>query len=123
MTGSTESTRWTEFGLVRTGVAFTMLAGAVAVVLPFLNALVVALAAISLAGAVRPGATGRAATAHRVRILRWFAGASVVAGAVVFVALPAPWSDGRGLALGAALLPLLAAISPVSRSLSTGRTL
>jgi hypothetical protein len=116
MTGTATSVRTTEFGLVRTGVAFAVLAGAIAVVLPFLNALVVALAAISLAGAMRPGPSRPTANVGRVGVRRWFIGASVVAGVVLFVALPPPWSEGRGIVLGAALVPLIAAAGPGSRS-------
>jgi hypothetical protein len=109
MTSEASTGRWGEFGVVRTAVAFTVLAGAVAVVLPFLNALVVALAAIALAGTVRSGPPGPKVDPGRRRLLRWSAGASVAAGVLLFVTLPAPWSAGRGLALGAALLPLAAA--------------
>jgi hypothetical protein len=106
--GDPASPGWTEFGLVRTAVAFTLLAGAVAVALPFLNALVVALAAIAIAGAARSRWSRRDARPRRDRWLRWIAAASVVVGGVLFVALPVPWSVGRGLVLGVALLPAAA---------------
>jgi hypothetical protein len=123
MTAAVASVRWTEFGLVRTGVVFTILAGTVAVVLPFLNALVVALAAITLAGAVRPGPSRPAAKVQHVRLLQWFAGVSVVVGAALFVTLPAPWFAGRGIVLGVSLIPLLAAIGPGARSDAVGGVL
>jgi len=108
MTARPSIGRWSDLGLVRTAVAFTLLAGLIAVALPFLNALVVALATIALAGATRTGATGRADVPLRHRVLRWAAGAAVVVGAVLFVVLPTPWSVGRGLFLAASLVPLAA---------------
>jgi hypothetical protein len=108
MTGNTSSVVGADVGVVRTAVAFTVLAGAVAMVLPFLNALVVALAAISIAGAVRSGVPSPAADPPRGPWVRWLAAGSLAAGAVLFVGLPSPWSVGRGLVLGAALLPLVA---------------
>jgi hypothetical protein len=109
MMGEAGADRWSELGVVRLAVAFTLLAGAVAVVLPFLNALVVALAAIALAGTARSGRS----RSGRVRgpLARWGAGISVAAGGFLFVALPAPWSLVRGLVLGAALLPLAVSVS------------
>jgi hypothetical protein len=117
MNGRTPESRWAEFGLVRTAVVFTLLAGAVAVVLPFLNALVVALTAICIAGAARPGVPAPASGPRR-RLAGWASGASLTSGALAFALLPAPWSIGRGLVLGASLLPLAAVVgrSPRTRS-------
>jgi hypothetical protein len=117
MNGRTIESRWAEFGLVRTAVAFTLLAGAVAVVLPFLNALVVALTAICIAGAARPGVPAPA-SGSRGRLAGWASGASLTSGALAFALLPAPWSIGRGLVLGASLLPLAVVVgrSPRTRS-------
>jgi hypothetical protein len=118
MNGRTIESRWAEFGLVRTAVAFTLLAGAVAVVLPFLNALVVALTAICIAGAARPGVPAPATGPPRRRLAGWASGASLASGALAFALLPAPWSIGRGLVLGASLLPMVvvAGKSPPTRS-------
>lgn len=97
-----------DLGLVRTSVAFTLLAAALAIALPFLNALVVALAAISLAGSARPGSLRWSTASVRLRLLEVAAGASFVGGGLLFVTLPLPWSSVRGLVLGASLLPLAA---------------
>jgi hypothetical protein len=113
---------WPGFGLVRTAVAFTVLAGAVAVVLPFLNALVVALTAICIAGAARPGDPNPDTAPPRRRWGWWGAGASVAFGALLFAILPAPWSLGRGLVLGASLLPLAAVVGWSPRARGAGGT-
>ncbi len=106
MTRGASFGRWAEFEVVRPAVAFTVLAGALAVLLPFLNALVAALAAIAVAGAVRPGPRPPDGPGRR-RAARWSTGAIVAAGAVLFVTLPAPWSIGRGVVLAVATLPLV----------------
>ncbi len=109
-----------DLGLVRTSIAFTLLAAALAIALPFLNALVVALAAISLAGSARPGSLRWATASLRLRLLEVAAGASFAVGGLLFVALPTPWSSVRGLALGASLLPLAAVAGRASDRPTTG---
>ena len=120
MTGVVGAGRRPEFGLVRSAVAFTLLAGAVAVVVPFLSALVVALAAISLAGTARPGSLRLAPARVRRALEGCVVVTSVAIGGLLFVVLPVPWSIGRGLVLGASLLPLAALARGTPDTMSSG---
>jgi hypothetical protein len=90
----------------RAAVGFSVLSGALALALPFLTSLCVALVAIAVAAWVweRPPSMLRPATGTRRALgVAW---GLAVAGAAAFALLPTPWSEGRGLALGLGLVPL-----------------
>jgi hypothetical protein len=103
-----------DFSAVPVAVGLALIAGALAMEAPFLNSLVLALAALALAGAFverrgryLPGDPRRA-----VPRIAAVAGAGLVA----FFLLPPPVAVGRGLVLALSLLPLWLADGRFPRS-------
>jgi hypothetical protein len=91
----------------RAAIGLGLVVGVVALVLPFLNSLSAATAAIAFAMGVR-GRNGSApADSDPSRATAWVVGTSLLGGVAAFVALPLPWSTARGLVLGASFLPWL----------------
>lgn len=99
--------RWrvVELDTFRTAVGLAIVAGALALVAPYLDGLVAALAALAGAGWVATrthrrtaGTAASGATALALAI--------VGAGVAAFLFLPEPWSSARGLALAGSWLPM-----------------
>jgi len=99
----------TDLDTFPVAVTFAIVAGGLALALPFLNSLAAALAALAAAGyAARRGRTARAPWPRpsAAVVVGW---ASGLAGGLSFLLLPDPWSTARGLALGLSLVPLVRA--------------
>lgn len=95
---------WAEFDTFRTAVVLGWVSAALALALPFLTSLVVALAGLAGAGWVSGRARGNFPARSGARAVGgWL---SVAGGIVGFVVLSAPWSAARGLCLAVAFLPL-----------------
>jgi hypothetical protein len=90
----------------RVAVAFALLSGVLAIMLPFLGSLTVALAAIAVAGWVWERPRRRAAVGPESRVELGLGWCAASAGAIAFVLLPPPWAVGRGLVLAVGMLPL-----------------
>ena len=105
-----------DFETFPAAVGLSLIAGGLALAAPFLNSLVLALAALAVAGWVvdrRAGARGRGGGWRPGVLFGWtMAGL----GAVAFFALPAPVASVRGLLLACSLLPLWANDRRSSRS-------
>jgi hypothetical protein len=98
--------RTMEFDTFSASVGLAWIAGGLALVVPFLDSLVAALAALAVAGWVvdhRHGRTGAAARGPLAGGLPWSA---LAVGVSAFFLLPSPWGTGRGLILALSLLPL-----------------
>ncbi|HTZ61364.1 MAG TPA: hypothetical protein VMC82_01795 [Thermoplasmata archaeon] len=94
-----------ELDPFRTALALGLVVGALAILLPYLDSLVVALVALAIAGWAsrhRPGAAAPAPLGVGTMVA-WL---SVGAGAVAFALAPSPWTPVRALGLAASLLPL-----------------
>jgi hypothetical protein len=90
----------------RVAIGFALLSGALAIVLPFLGSLTVALAAIAVAGWAWGRPRRRAAVGPGTRMEIGLGWCAATAGAVAFALLPPPWAVGRGLALALGMIPL-----------------
>lgn len=94
-----------ELDTFRTAVGLALVAGALAVVAPYLDGLVAALAALA-------GAGWAAARAHRLATPRVPSGrtalalVTVGAGVGAFLLAPVPWTSVRGLVLASSWLPM-----------------
>jgi hypothetical protein len=101
-----DSRTWVrEIDPFRTAVAFAVISGALALIIPWLGSLTAALAALAIASWVRqhpipasPRVTDRAGAVVAV--------ACGAVGTTAFLFLPSPWSIARALLLGLSLLPL-----------------
>lgn len=95
-----------EFDTFRVAVGFAIIAGALGVVLPYLDSLAGALAALAAAGWAAGHARERSAGG------RWFGPAEAVGlgavalGALAFFLLPGSFALARGLVLGLSWLPM-----------------
>ena len=95
-----------EFDAFRVAVGFGVLSGAAALVLPFLDSLTLALAAIALAAWVWRRSPRPLGGRHRPGLSAAVGWACAATGFGVFWGLPAPLSSIRGLLLGLSLVPL-----------------
>ncbi|HTW77562.1 MAG TPA: hypothetical protein VMG14_07375 [Thermoplasmata archaeon] len=95
-----------EFDPFSIAVGFAVLAGALAVLLPFLDSLTVTLAALAAAAWAWRRRRSVPTDALRPTALEWLGWGCVGLGAGAFVLCPPPWSVARGFLLGASLVPL-----------------
>ncbi len=95
-----------EFDPFHGAVGFGVLSGAAAVVLPFLDSLTLALAAIALAAWVGRRPPRAPGARRRPGFRATCGGVCAGVGFVAFWGLSGPWSSVRGLALGLSLVPL-----------------
>jgi uncharacterized membrane protein HdeD (DUF308 family) len=95
------------FETFQLAVILGVVVGTVAVVLPLMNVLAAATAAIAFAAGVRGTTRTLRARWFPEGLGPWAAGTSVVGGVAGFVLLPAPWSVARGLVLTVSFVPWL----------------
>ncbi len=95
-----------EFDAFRVAVGFGVLSGAAALVLPFLDSLTLALAAIALAAWVWRRSPRPLGVRHRPWLRAAGGWACAALGFGAFWGLSAPLSSIRGLVLGLSLVPL-----------------
>lgn len=95
-----------EFDTFRVAVALAIIAGALGIVAPYLDALAAALAALAAAGWAAGRARDRAGGPARAGAGRFAGGVCVLLGAAGFFLLPPPLAVARGLLLGLSWLPL-----------------
>jgi hypothetical protein len=95
-----------EFDTFGVGVGLAVIAGALSLVAPYLDALTVALAALAIAGWAAGRSRDRRERRSTGRPLRVVGLACAVIGAAAFFLLAGPAAMTRGFALGIALVPL-----------------
>jgi hypothetical protein len=124
LTTSRRSPVGIEFDPFNVGVGLAVIAGGLSLIVPYLDALTAALAALACAGWAARHASEVRSRAERVKSLRGAGVLSVSLGAGAFFLLPGAWAAARGIALGLSLVPLWLverARSPGSASDPKGR--